>query len=83
MNLRGINEMMEWKGPNSKCGHQLTTTSHFQSHVLLTHLLWPRLKSAGEQKEKGKAPRAARIVNVSSCAHWAGFCVDFDDLNCR
>ena len=54
-----------------------------QSHVLLTHLLWPRLKSAGEQKEKGKVARAARIVNVSSCAHFAGFCIDFDDLQCR
>ena len=60
-----------------------TIPSNFQSHVLLTHLLWPRLKSAGEQKEKGKVARAARIVNVSSCAHFAGFCIDFDDLQCR
>ena len=50
---------------------------------MLTHLLLPRLKSAGEQKEKGKVARSARIVNVSSCAHFLGCCVDFDDLQCR
>ena len=60
-----------------------SASTNFQSHVLLTHLLWPRLKSAGEQKEKGKVARAARIVNVSSCAHFVGCCVDFDDLQCR
>lgn len=48
------------------------------SHVLLTHLLLPRLKSAGE-----KGGSSARIVNVSSCAHFVGCCIDFDDLQCR
>jgi len=49
------------------------------SHFLLTHLLLPRLKSAGG-KRKGLS---ARIVNVSSVAHNAGCWVDPDDLQCR
>ena len=75
--------MTEWEGSKLQMEGANLASTNFQSHVLLTHLLWPRLKSAGEQKEKGKVARAARIVNVSSCAHFAGFCIDFDDLQCR
>ena len=75
--------MTGWEGSKLQMEVTNLASNNFQSHVLLTHLLWPRLKSAGEQKEKGKVARAARIVNVSSCAHLAGFCIDFDDLQCR
>ena len=45
-------------------------------HFYLTSLLMPRLKEAGV-----KADSKARIVNVSSAAHWGGGFMDLDDIN--
>lgn len=47
---------------------------NYLSHFLLTSLLLPLLKEAGTEKE------AARIVNVSSCAHVVGT-INFNDIN--
>lgn len=46
------------------------------SHFYLTHLLLPALKNTGTVTEP------ARIVNVSSCAHYAGK-INFDDINMK
>lgn len=48
---------------------------NFLSHFLLTSILLPQLRAAGK-----KSDRKARILNVSSLAHWAGRFMDFDDL---
>lgn len=47
---------------------------NYLGHFLLTHLLLPQLKAAGTQDLN------ARIVNVSSCAHYLGD-IKFDDIN--
>ncbi|XP_041986595.1 retinol dehydrogenase 12-like [Aricia agestis] len=46
------------------------------SHFYLAHLLLPALKKGG------KPDSPSRIVNVSSCAHYAGY-IHFDDLNAK
>lgn len=55
--------------------------SHFAvnylSHCLLTHLLLPALKNAGQASGKN-----SRVVNVSSCAYLAGT-INFLDLNMK
>ncbi|XP_026761035.2 retinol dehydrogenase 11-like [Galleria mellonella] len=45
-------------------------------HFYLTHLLLPALKSAG------KVGESARVVNVTSCAHYPGK-IYFDDINMK
>ncbi|XP_075978994.1 polyprenol dehydrogenase-like [Anticarsia gemmatalis] len=50
-------------------------TNHL-GHFYLTHLLLPALKQGGTIGE------AARIVNVSSCAHYPGK-IYFDDINMK
>lgn len=57
-------------------GFESQFQTNYLGHFLLTHLLLPELKAAGEEKSK------SRIVNVSSCAHVVGD-VDFDDINFR
>lgn len=46
------------------------------SHFYLTHLLLPALKNSGKLSEP------ARIVNVTSCAHFPGK-IYFDDINMK
>ena len=48
-------------------------TNHL-SHFLLTSMLLPKLKQAGS------SDRHARVVNVTSAAHFVGSWLDFDDI---
>ncbi|KAK6626164.1 hypothetical protein RUM43_006470 [Polyplax serrata] len=48
---------------------------NYMGHALLTHLLLPLLKEAGNKSEF-----YSRIVHVSSCAHVPGS-INFDDIN--
>ena len=52
-------------------------TNYF-GHFLLTNLLLPVLKTSAESSETN-----SRIINVSSCAHFAGSWFDLDDLNAK
>ena len=50
-------------------------STNYLGHFLLTHLLMPALaKTAADPKSGG-----ARIVNVSSCAHYFGSWLDWND----
>eukprot|EP00088_Acartia_fossae_P025909 TRINITY_DN2668_c1_g1_i1.p1 TRINITY_DN2668_c1_g1~~TRINITY_DN2668_c1_g1_i1.p1 ORF type:complete len:330 (-),score=78.25 TRINITY_DN2668_c1_g1_i1:236-1225(-) len=51
-------------------------TNHI-GHFLLSHLLFSNLESAGT------AEKPARIVNVSSIAHFVGSWMDFEDLHLK
>ncbi|CAH1974025.1 unnamed protein product [Acanthoscelides obtectus] len=57
-------------------GYESQFSTNYLGHFLLTHLLMPQLKAAGEEKDN------ARIVNVSSCAHVIGK-LKFEDINNR
>lgn len=57
-------------------GFESHLSINYLGHCLLTALLLPLLTATG------KEGHAARIVNVSSCAHKAA-CIDLDDLNGR
>ena len=50
-------------------------TNYF-GHFLLSSLLMPILKSSAEKSQCN-----SRIINVASCAHFAGSWLDFNDLN--
>lgn len=50
---------------------------NYLGHFLLTHRLMPLLKMAGTESETN-----ARIVNVSSIAHFAGE-INFEDINMK
>jgi len=54
-------------------GYESQFQVNYLSHFLITNLLLPRLISSGTTE------RFARIVNVSSCAHYGGR-LNFDDL---
>lgn len=58
-------------------GYESQLATNYLGHFYLTHLLLPNLKSAGEKSET-----CARIVNVSSCAHFPGE-IFFDDINMK
>lgn len=53
------------------------STNYF-GHFLLTILLLPVLKSSAERSQTN-----SRVINVSSCAHFAGSWLDFEDLNAK
>nr|CAH7763647.1 unnamed protein product [Callosobruchus chinensis] len=57
-------------------GFESQFSTNYLGHFLLTHLLLPQIKAAGQEKDN------ARIVNVSSCAHIIGK-LKFEDINNR
>ena len=52
-------------------------TNYF-GHFMLTNLLLPNLKASAEKTQTN-----SRIINVASCAHFAGSWMDMDDLNAQ
>lgn len=60
----------------TKEGFESTIATNYLGHFLLTHLLMPQLVAGG--KEDGE--KAARIINVSSCANEAGS-INYKDFN--
>ena len=60
----------------TKDGFEQQWEVNYLSHFLLTSLLLPLLKTAGNPNE------SARVINVSSCAHLAAK-IDFDDIDHR
>jgi len=61
----------------SKDGFELQLATNHLGHFLLTHLLLPKLREAGTKE------LSARVVNVSSCAHYAGSWTDWNDLQSK
>ena len=61
----------------SKDGFELQLATNHLGHFLLTHLLLPKLREAGTKE------LSARVVNVSSCAHYAGNWTDWNDLQSK
>jgi len=59
----------------TKDGFEEQLATNYLGHFLLSHLLLSKLKTSGQPG----AP--ARIVNVSSCAHYCGSWMDLSDLN--
>jgi len=55
-------------------GFESQLATNYLGHFLLTHLLLPMLEKTGKQESP------ARIVNVSSCAHYCGSWMNFSDL---
>ena len=54
------------------------------SHFLLTSLLMPRLLDVtGDVTQCHTASQEARIVNVTSAAHYCGNFMDLDDLQAK
>ena len=49
-------------------GYESQMSTNYLGHFLLTHLLMPALAKTGADPKSG----GARIVNVSSCAHYFG-----------
>ena len=61
----------------SKDGFELQLATNHLGHFLLTHLLLPKLREAGTKE------LSARVVNVSSCAHYAGSWTDWSDFQSK
>jgi len=59
----------------TKDGFESQLSTNYLGHFLLSHLLLPLLD--------GEGGRPGRIVNVSSCAHYVGSWLNFEDLNLR
>jgi len=55
-------------------GFESQLATNYLGHFLLAHLMLPVLEKSG------LAASPARIVNVSSCAHYCGSWMDFSDL---
>jgi len=55
-------------------GFESQLATNYLGHFLLTHLMLPMLERTGKEESP------ARIVNVSSCAHYCGSWMDFADL---
>jgi len=58
-------------------GFESQLATNYLGHFLLTHILLPVLETSGTPDEP------ARIVNVSSSAHYLGSWMDFEDPNLR
>eukprot|EP00092_Neocalanus_flemingeri_P010039 GFUD01010820.1.p1 GENE.GFUD01010820.1~~GFUD01010820.1.p1 ORF type:complete len:337 (+),score=131.72 GFUD01010820.1:69-1079(+) len=58
-------------------GFESQLATNYLGHFLLSHLLLPLLERTGQ------ADTPARIVNVSSVAHYCGSWMDFSDLHLR
>ena len=56
-------------------GFESQLATNYLGHFLLSHLLLHSLEQGGT------AEKPARIVNVSSCAHYCGSWMDFEDIN--
>jgi len=56
-------------------GFECQLATNYLGHFLLTHLLFPSIESAGSVENP------ARIVNVSSCAHYLGSWMNMQDLH--
>lgn len=61
----------------SQDGHEQQLATNHLGHFLLTHLLLPKLI------EGGTKDCFARVINVSSVAHFCGSWVDWNDINCK
>lgn len=61
----------------SKEGFEMTMTVNYTGHFLLTHLLMPQLIAGANELGKN-----SRVVNVSSCAHYAGK-INYNDFHNR
>jgi len=55
-------------------GFEMQLATNHLGHFLLTHLLLPKLK------ESGRKESCSRIINVSSCAHYGGCWLNWEDL---
>ena len=56
-------------------GFELQLATNHLGHFLLIHLLMPKLGEAGTKE------LPARVINVSSCAHFAGGWIDWNDFH--
>lgn len=59
---------------------------NYLGHFLLTSLLLPRLKMVNKEESSSSSSglqASARIVNVSSVAHYVGSWMDLQDLQCK
>lgn len=61
----------------TKDGFESQFATNYLGHFLLSHLLLPHLKAAGEEN------LVSRIVNVSSCAHRIAGDFDVEQINKR
>ena len=59
----------------TKDGFESQMAINYIGHFLLSHLLMPQLIAGGAELR-----RNSRIINVSSCAHYAGK-INYDDFN--
>ena len=62
----------------SEDGLENQMATNYFGHFLLTSLLLPTIKATAE-----KTNTNSRIINVASCAHFAGSWLNFDDLNAK
>lgn len=62
-------------------GYESQLMTNYLGHWLLGHLLLPGLRRAGSAVGPDAAP--ARLVNVSSCAHFMGSWLDWDDIHAK
>lgn len=58
-------------------GFENQLATNYLGHFYLSHLLMPNLKKGGSKSEG-----CSRIVNVSSCAHYAAE-IEFEDINSK
>jgi NAD(P)-dependent dehydrogenase (short-subunit alcohol dehydrogenase family) len=61
----------------TKDGFESQMAVNYLGHFLLSHLLIPQLQAGAKELQK-----SSRIVNISSCAHYAGE-IDYNNFNCH